>query len=106
MADSDSGLFGAVSRQGRGMIIGAAFIAWGVVGALVSYVGDTDSFDVIRMIDASQNAILHAVLWIAVGAAFIAWYTIGPGSSQGVGANDDDDDVERRNESRRYTERN
>jgi hypothetical protein len=108
MTDSDSGLLGAMSRRGRGIFIGAIFIAWGIIGAVVSYVGDTDSLDIVRVIDASQNAIVHAVLWIAIGGGFIAWYAIGPGSSQGDGTDDndnDDDDEERRNESRRYTER-
>jgi len=105
MTDSDSGLFGGISRQSRGIFIGVIFIAWGIIGAVVSYVSDTDSFDIIRMIDASQNAIVHAILWVGIGGGIVAWYAIGPGSSRRGGSDGNDDDAERRNEARRYTER-
>jgi len=42
---------------------------------------DTDSLDIMRMIDASENAILHAVLCNAAGGGLIAWSVIGPGTS-------------------------
>lgn len=87
MTDSDTG-GGGITKQARGFIVGAIFIAWGVIGAVISYVSDSDSFDIVRMVDASDNAILHAVIWIAVGAGIIAWYWIGPGASRRRGAAD------------------
>ena len=58
MSDADTG----ITRQGKGIFVGIVFIIWAVVGALISYVSDSDSFDVFRMIDASQNAIVHFVI--------------------------------------------
>jgi hypothetical protein len=79
MSKQDQG--GVMTRQGRMMWIGLIFIAWGIVGAVISYVSDSNSFDLIRMLDASDNAILHAVLWIAVGGGILLWSLAGPGSS-------------------------
>ena len=71
------------------------FIAWGVIGAIWSYYSDTDSLDIIRMMDASENAIVHAVIWIGLGVGLILWYLIGPGGS---GRNTFDDNEDHGNE--------
>jgi len=86
MADSDTG----IARQGKMIFVGVIFIAWGIVGAIWSYYGDTDSLDIITMVDASQNAIVHAVIWIGLGGGLILWNLFGPGSS-GRKAFDDED---------------
>jgi hypothetical protein len=85
MADSNSNTGGGITKQAKGTIVGAIFIAWGIIGAFISYTSDSDSFDIVRMVDASQNAIVHAVIWIAAGAGIIAWYWIGPGASRKTG---------------------
>jgi hypothetical protein len=89
MADSESGT--GITRQGKGIFVGVLFIAWGVIGALWSYYGDTDSLDIIRMMDASENAIVHAVIWTGLGVGFVLWYMIGPGSSGGNAFDDNED---------------
>jgi hypothetical protein len=76
--DEDSGM----TRQGKMMWVGLIFIAWSIVGAVISSVSDSNSLDLIRMIDASDNAVVHAVLWIAVGAGILSWSLAGPGGSQ------------------------
>jgi|GEM_PF-4319824 len=87
MADSDTG----ITRQGKGIFVGVIFIAWGVIGAIWSYYNDTDSLDFVRMLDASRNAIVHAMIWIGLGGGLILWNLFGPGSS-GRKAFDDDED--------------
>jgi len=87
MADSDTG----ITRQGKAIFLGVIFIAWGVIGAIWSYYSDTDSLDFIRMVDASQNAIVHAVIWIGLGGGLIFWYLIGPGSSSRKASGNDED---------------
>jgi hypothetical protein len=47
------------------------------------------------MVDASQNAIVHAVIWIGLGGGLILWNLIGPGSS---GRKAFDDGEDQRNE--------
>jgi hypothetical protein len=91
MADSDTG----ITRQGKAIFLGVIFVAWGVIGAIWSYYGDIDSLDFIRMLDASQNAIVHAVIWIGLGGGLILWNLIGPGSS---GRKVLDDGEDQRNE--------
>jgi hypothetical protein len=81
MTDSDRG-GGGITKSAKGLIVGAIFIAWGVIGALMSYVSDSGSFDIIQMVDASDNAIVHAVIWIAAGTGIVAWYWMGPGASR------------------------
>jgi hypothetical protein len=88
MADSDSDT--GITRHGKRIFIGVLFIAWGVIGAFWLYYSDTDSLDIIRMMDASENAIVHAVIWIGLGVGLILWYLIGPGSP-GRNAFDDDE---------------
>jgi len=44
------------------------------------------------MMDASENAIVHAVIWIGLGVGLILWYMIGPGSSGGNAFDDNEDD--------------
>jgi hypothetical protein len=51
----------------------------------------TDSLDIIRMMDASENAIVHAVIWTRLGVGFVLWYMIGPGSSGGNAFDDNED---------------
>ena len=75
---SDSG----ITPQGKGLVVGIIFVIWGLIGAVWSYYGDTDSFDIIRMNDASQNAVVHAVIWIGLGGGFIAWALIFPRGSR------------------------
>lgn len=72
MSDSDTG----ITRQGKGIFVGVILLMWAVIGALISYVNDTDS------LDASQNAIVHFVIWAALGVGVIFWYGIGPGSAR------------------------
>jgi hypothetical protein len=43
------------------------------------------------MVDASQNAIVHAVIWIGLGGGLILWNLIGPGSSGRKASGDDED---------------
>jgi len=78
MSDSDTG----ITRQGKGIFVGIIFIIWAVVGALISYASDSDSFDIVRMLDASQNAIVHFVIWAVLGGGVILWYWMGPGSAR------------------------
>jgi hypothetical protein len=89
MADSESDT--GITRQGKRIFVGVLFIAWGVIGAIWSYYGDTDSLDIIRMMDASENAIVHAVIWIGLGVGLILWSMIGPGSSSRNAFDDDED---------------
>jgi len=79
------------ARQRKGIIVGVALIAWGIIGALVSYLIDSNSLDLISMIDASENATVHAVIWTVVGAAVIFWFLTGPGSSPDACGDDDED---------------
>ena len=61
-------------RQRKGLILGSAFIVIGIIGAFWSYYQDSNSFDIIRMVDATEFAILHAVLWTIVGLGFMAFF--------------------------------
>lgn len=70
-----------MTRQGKKIILGIVFIAWGIIGGLWSYFSNSNSLDFVRMTDASENAIFHAGLWIVLGAGLIAYYAFGPGSS-------------------------
>jgi hypothetical protein len=87
MTAPDTGM----TRQGKKIIVGLIFIAWGIIGGLWSYFSDSASLDFIRMNDASENAIFHAVLWIAIGGGFIAYYTTGPGRSPHKRIDDNED---------------
>jgi hypothetical protein len=86
MADSDTG----ITRQGKAIFLGVIFIAWGMIGAIWTYYSDTDSLDIIKMVDASQNAIVHAVIWIGLGSGLILWNLFGPGSSSRKVFDDDE----------------
>jgi hypothetical protein len=90
MSDDDSASSSGITRQAKGIFVGAIFIAWGIIGALWSYFDDTNSFDITRMMDAAENAVVHAVIWIGVGGCVIAWYTLGSGSSRRDGTDDND----------------
>jgi len=69
MGRSQSGT--GLTRQEKLISLGFVFISWGIVGAVWSYLSDTNSLDILRMMSASENAIFHAVLWCAIGAGFL-----------------------------------
>jgi hypothetical protein len=60
---------------------GAVVIAFGVVGALISYYLDSHSFDVARLMGAAQTAFIEFLIFALVGGGMILWHTIGPGGS-------------------------
>ncbi len=62
----------ATKRRKR-TYVGLGMIVFGVIGAVVGYVQDTGSLDIIRMLEAKNYAILHLVLWTIAGLAFIGW---------------------------------
>jgi hypothetical protein len=65
-------------RQRKGLIVGGAMIAFGIVSAIFSYYRDSGSFNVVDMIHAGDFAILHVVLWTIAGLFVMAWYSISP----------------------------
>ena len=65
-------------KRKKGTIAGLCLIAFGVAGAIIGYVQDSDSFDIIRMIEAGRFAALHLVLWTIAGLGVIAWYQLMP----------------------------
>ena len=73
----------AAAKRKKRTYAGLAMIAFGVVGAIVGYFNDKASFDIIRMLEAKNYAILHLVIWTVAGLGFIAWANKPP---------DDDDD--------------
>jgi hypothetical protein len=68
-------------KRRKGTIAGLCLIGFGVAGAIVGYMQDSGSFDVVRMIEAGNFAMLHLVLWTFAGLAVIAWYQLQPGAS-------------------------
>jgi hypothetical protein len=77
----------AADKRRKGTIAGLCLIAFGIAGAVIGYVQDSDSFDIIRMIEAGRFAGLHLLLWTVAGLAVIAWYQLMPA---GGGGRDDD----------------
>ena len=79
----------AAAKRKKRTYVGLAMIAFGVIGAIVGYVNDKGSLDLMRMLEAKDFAVLHLVLWTIAGLGFIAWANKGP--------DDDGDDNEWRN---------
>lgn len=75
-ADSDRGT--GITKQSRGLFVGGIMIAWGILGALWIYFRDSDSLD----LDAPQNAIVHAAIWVTIGCGIVAWYASAPRSAR------------------------
>jgi hypothetical protein len=65
-------------KRRKGTIAGLCLIAFGIVGAIIGYVRDFNSFDIIRMIEAGNYAMVHLVLWTIAGLAVIGWYRLKP----------------------------
>ena len=76
----------AADKRRKGTIAGLCLIAFGIAGAIIRYVQDSDSFDFVSMIEAGNFAVLHLVLWTVAGLGVIAWYQLMPGG----GKSDDD----------------
>jgi hypothetical protein len=63
----------AAAKRKKRTYAGLALIAFGVIGAIVGYFQDRGSFDIIRMLEAKNYAILHLVIWTIAGLGVIAW---------------------------------
>jgi hypothetical protein len=63
-------------RQRKGLIGGGLLIAYGIIGAFISYYRDSNSFNLIDMLDAGQFAVLHAVIWTIAGLCVMGWYGV------------------------------
>jgi len=63
----------AAAKRKKRTYVGLGFIAFGVIGAIFGYFQDRNSFDLIRMMEAKDYAILHLVIWTVAGLLFIAW---------------------------------
>jgi hypothetical protein len=63
----------AAAKRKKRTYVGLAMIAFGVIGAVVGYFNDKASFDIMRMLEAKDFAILHLVIWTIAGLGFIAW---------------------------------
>ena len=63
----------AAAKRKKRTYGGLAMIAFGVIGAIVGYFQDRGSFDIIRMLEAKDFAILHLVIWTIAGLGVIAW---------------------------------
>ena len=79
MADQADDTDEAAARKRRkGTWTGLALIAFGLIGAVVSYFQDVHSFDYLKMMHAKDFAILHAVIWTIAGLVVIAWHNRPP----------------------------
>jgi hypothetical protein len=76
----------------KGTLGGLALIAFGIVGAIVGYFSDIDSFDYLRMSAAKDYAILHLVLWTLAGLGIILWYNRPPDDELSSETRDDNRD--------------
>jgi hypothetical protein len=85
MADDDD----AARKRKKGTWWGLALIAFGLLGALVSYWQDSHSFDYLKMSIAKDYAILHAVIWTVAGLVVIAWHNRPPGDASPFDNTDD-----------------
>jgi hypothetical protein len=65
-------------RRRKGTFTGLALIAFGAIGAVIGYYNDAGSFDVIRMLEAKNYAVLHLVLWTIAGLCVIGWAHLSP----------------------------
>ena len=63
----------AEAKRKKRTYAGLAMIAFGVIGAIIGYFNDRASFDIIRMLNAKDYAVLHLVIWTIAGLGFIAW---------------------------------
>jgi hypothetical protein len=63
----------AAAKRKKRTYAGLALIAFGVIGAVIGYFNDKASFDIIRMLEAKNYAILHLVIWTIAGLGLIAW---------------------------------
>ena len=77
----------AAKRKAR-TYMGLGMIAFGVIGAVVGYINDSGSFDIIRMLEAKNFAILHLMIWTIAGLAFIGWANLPPDDDNDGGRND------------------
>jgi hypothetical protein len=68
--------------------MGLGMIAFGVIGALVGYIEDGESFDIVRMLEAKEFAILHLVIWTIAGLAFIGRANLPPDGDDDGSRND------------------
>lgn len=87
MSDDPEAKKAALKRKMR-TYMGLGMIAFGVIGAVVGYVRDSESFDLITMLEAKNYAIVHLVIWTIGGLACIGWARLPP---------DGDDDGYRNN---------
>ena len=65
-------------KRRKGTWAGIALIGFGLIGAVISYIQDSNSFDITSMMHAKDFAILHAVLWGVAGLIVILWYNRPP----------------------------
>ncbi len=68
----------SASKRKKGTLGGLLMIVFGVLSAFVVYYNDRHSFDYIRMTEAMNYAIVHAVLWTIAGLCVILWYNRPP----------------------------
>jgi hypothetical protein len=78
----------AAAKRKKRTYAGLAMIAFGVIGAVIGCVQDKASFDIIRMLEAKNYAILHLVIWTIAGLGFIAWANKPPDDDGDNGGND------------------
>ena len=64
----------AAEKRKNGTRAGFALIAFGVVGAIVAYYNDSNSFDYVRMVNATDGAMLHLMIWTFAGLGVIFYY--------------------------------
>jgi len=77
MADSDSGLFGALPGSTKGIIFGGLLIAWGLIAMFVSYLNDSRALGILLEDYAPKNGLCYGGVWIVAGAVIIAFCKIG-----------------------------
>jgi len=77
MADEED----AAQKRRKGTIAGILMIVLGVLSSFVVSYMDSTSFDVFRMMNATDLAVVHAVLWSIAGLLVILWYNRQPPDS-------------------------
>jgi hypothetical protein len=75
----------AAAKRKKLTYAGLALIVFGVIGAIVGYFNDKASFDITRMLEAKDFAILHLVIWTIAGLGVIAWANKPPDDDGGGG---------------------
>jgi len=68
----------AADKRRKGTYGGLALIAFGLISSFVVYYNDSHSMEIVRMMEAKNYAILHAVLWTIAGVGVILWYNRPP----------------------------